>query len=160
MPSLLTSLADLEEQLERLEVHYLANPEGHLHFALLTDWADATCERMPGDEELVAALAEGIERLNARYEGPPGGGARFLLLHRRRLWNEQEGQWIGWERKRGKLHELNRLLRGATDTSFIPVARTAARGARRASATSSPWTPTPGFPRAPPTASSGRWRTR
>ncbi len=121
VPALLTSLTDLEEQLERLEVHYLANPEGHLHFALLTDWADATCERMPGDEELVVALAEGIERLNARYEGPPGGGARFLLLHRRRLWNQQEGQWIGWERKRGKLHELNRLLRGATDTSFIPA---------------------------------------
>jgi cyclic beta-1,2-glucan synthetase len=121
VPTLLTNQADLEEQLERLEVHYLANPEGHLHFALLTDWADASCERMPGDEELVAALAEGIERLNALYEGPPGGGARFLLLHRRRLWNEQEGKWIGWERKRGKLHELNRLLRGATDTSFIPV---------------------------------------
>jgi cyclic beta-1,2-glucan synthetase len=121
VPSLLTSLADLEEQLERLEVHYLANPEGHLHFALLTDWADAASERMPGDEELIAALAAGIERLNARYEGPPGGGARFLLLHRRRLWNEQEHRWIGWERKRGKLHELNRLLRGATDTSFIPI---------------------------------------
>jgi cyclic beta-1,2-glucan synthetase len=121
VPTLLTNHADLEEQLERLEVHYLANPEGHLHFALLTDWPDASCERMPGDEELVAALANGIERLNARYEGPPGGGARFLLLHRRRLWNEREGQWIGWERKRGKLRELNRLLRGATDTTFIPI---------------------------------------
>jgi cyclic beta-1,2-glucan synthetase len=121
VPALLTTLANLEEQLERLEVHYLANPEGHLHFALLTDWADAPRDRMPGDDELVAVLAEGIERLNARYESPPGGGARFLLLHRRRLWNEQEGQWIGWERKRGKLHELNRLLRGATDTTFVPI---------------------------------------
>ncbi len=121
VPTLLTDRADLEEQLERLEVHYLANPEGHLHFALLTDWADAPRDRMPGDEELVAALAEGIERLNVRYAGPLGGGERFLLLHRRRLWNEQEGQWIGWERKRGKLHELNRLLRGATDTTFIPI---------------------------------------
>jgi cyclic beta-1,2-glucan synthetase len=121
VPAMLTSLADLEEQLERLEVHYLANPEGHLHFALLTDWVDAPRERMPGDEELVAALAEGIERLNARYEGPPGGRARFLVLHRRRLWNAQQGQWIGWERKRGKLHELNRLLRGATDTTFIAI---------------------------------------
>jgi cyclic beta-1,2-glucan synthetase len=121
VPTLLTRQADLEEQLERLEVHYLANPEGHLHFALLTDWADASHERMPGDEELVAALADGIQRLNARYEGPPEGGKRFLLLHRRRLWNEQEGKWIGWERKRGKLHELNRLLRGATDTTFISV---------------------------------------
>jgi cyclic beta-1,2-glucan synthetase len=119
VPTLLTSHADVEEQLERLEVHYLANPEGHLHFALLTDWADATHEQMPGDEELVGALAAGIERLNARYDGPPGGGMRFLLLHRRRVWNEREGKWIGWERKRGKLHELNRLLRGAVDTTFM-----------------------------------------
>jgi cyclic beta-1,2-glucan synthetase len=74
---------------------------------------------MPGDEELVGALAAGIERLNARYDGPPGGGMRFLLLHRRRVWNEREGKWIGWERKRGKLHELNRLLRGAVDTTFM-----------------------------------------
>jgi cyclic beta-1,2-glucan synthetase len=121
VPTLLTNQADIDEQLERLEVHYLANPEGHLHFALLTDWPDASCERMAGDEELVATLADGIDRLNTRYEGPPGGGERFLLLHRRRLWNEREGKWIGWERKRGKLHELNLLLRGATDTTFIPI---------------------------------------
>jgi cyclic beta-1,2-glucan synthetase len=121
VPTLLTSHTDLQEQLERLEVHYLSNPEGHLHFALLTDWVDAPHERMPGDDELVAALDDGIQRLNTRYEGPPEGGQRFLLLHRRRLWNEQEGKWMGWERKRGKLHELNRLLRGATDTTFISI---------------------------------------
>ena len=121
VPTLLTNLSDLDEQLERLEVHYLANPEGHLHFALLTDWPDAPCEQMPGDDELVAALADGIERLNARHEAPPGAERRFLLLHRRRLWNESDGRWIGWERKRGKLHELNRLLRGATDTSFASI---------------------------------------
>jgi len=121
VPMLLTSHDDIEVQVERLEVHYLANPEGHLHFALLSDWADAHSERMPDDEELLTALADGIARLNERYEGPPGAGSRFLLLHRRRLWNEKEGKWIGWERKRGKLHELNRLLRGAKDTSFIPV---------------------------------------
>ena len=48
-------------------------------------------------------------------------GPRFFLLHRRRVWNEGQGKWIGWERKRGKLHELNRLLRGATDTTFLAV---------------------------------------
>ncbi|HVH05774.1 MAG TPA: glycosyl transferase, partial [Myxococcota bacterium] len=119
VPTLLTTLADLEEQLERLEVHYLANPEGHLHFALLTDGEDAAQEHLPGDAALVAALGDGIERLNARYDAPPGEEKRFLVLHRRRLWNEREGKWIGWERKRGKLHELNRLLRGATDTTFM-----------------------------------------
>ena len=121
VPMLLTNQQDIEEQVERLEVHYLANPEGHLHFALLSDWADAPSEDMPGDRNLLTALAYGIGRLNEKYEGPPGAGSRFLLLHRRRLWNEKEGKWIGWERKRGKLHELNRLLRGAEDTTYIPV---------------------------------------
>ena len=121
VPTLLADHADIEEQLERLEVHYLANSEGDLYFALLTDWPDALCEHTPSDASLLAALADGIDRLNTRYEGPPDGGERFLLLHRRRLWNEQEGKWIGWERKRGKLHELNRLLRGALDTTFISI---------------------------------------
>ena len=121
VPTLLTRRADIEGQLERLEVHYLANPDGQLHFALVTDWADATTEKTPGDEELLAALAGGIAHLNLRYGSPPGGGERFLLLHRRRLWNDSEGKWIGWERKRGKLRELNRLLRGAGDTSFVPI---------------------------------------
>jgi cyclic beta-1,2-glucan synthetase len=121
VPTLLRRRSEIEEQLERLEVHYLANPEGEIHFALLTDWADATAERVPGDEVLVGDVAAGIARLNRRYPGPAGGGERFLLLHRRRLWNDKEGRWIGWERKRGKLHELNRLLRGAPDTSFIPI---------------------------------------
>jgi cyclic beta-1,2-glucan synthetase len=121
VPTLLRRRSETEEQLERLEVHYLANSEGEIHFALLTDWADAAAERVPGDDDLLSGMAAGIARLNLRYPGPPGGGARFLLLHRRRLWNESEGRWIGWERKRGKLHELNRLLRGARDTSFIPI---------------------------------------
>jgi cyclic beta-1,2-glucan synthetase len=121
VPTLLSSRADVEEQLERLEVHFLANPEGDIYFALLSDWVDAPRESMPSDAPLLAALAAGIERLNERYGSPPGGGERFLLLHRRRLWNEQQRKWIARERKRGKLHELNRLLRGATDTTFVPV---------------------------------------
>ncbi len=73
---------------------------------------------MDGDEELLAAAKEGIARLNQRY-GPAPGGDRFLLLHRRRVWNEGESCCMGWERKRGKLCELNRLLRGAKDTTFL-----------------------------------------
>jgi cyclic beta-1,2-glucan synthetase len=54
--------------------------------------------------------------LNLRHPLGAAEGTRFLLLPRRRVWNAREGVWMGWERKRGKLHELNRLLRGATDT--------------------------------------------
>ncbi len=121
MPTLLGRNADVEEQIERLEVHYLANPDGALHFALLSDFPDAPSETMPGDERLLAAATCGIARLNRRHGPAPGGGDRFFLFHRRRLWNPSEGKWIGWERKRGKLRELNRLLRGATDTSFLPA---------------------------------------
>ena len=118
VPTLLTTQEFIEEQVERLEIHYLASPEGNLYFALLSDWVDAMTEHLEGDDALLAAAAEGIAKLNQRH-GAVGGGDRFLLLHRRRIWNEGEGRWIGWERKRGKLHELNRLLRGATDTTFI-----------------------------------------
>ena len=120
VPTLLTTPEDIAEQVERLEIHHLASPEGDLHFALLSDWIDADVDRAEGDAELVAVARDGIERLNRRY-GPAPAGPRFLLLHRRRVWNESERRWIGWERKRGKLHELNRLLRGATDTTFMDI---------------------------------------
>src|SRR6185503_1668290 len=88
-------------------------------FALVSDWTDADSETLPRDQLLVSRAREGIARLNARHGEAPGGGDRFLLFHRRRLWNPVQGKWMGWERKRGKLHELNRLLRGATDTTFL-----------------------------------------
>jgi len=121
VPTMLTTRAALEEQIERLEIHYLASPEGDLHFALLSDWTDASTEHTEADSALLEEAAKGIDRLNAQY-GPAPGGERFLLLHRKRVWNEGQRLWIGWERKRGKLHELNRLLRGATDTTFVTIA--------------------------------------
>src|ERR1051325_854850 len=74
---------------------------------------------MLGDDGLLAGAVDGIAQLNRRHGQATDGSERFLLFHRRRRWNESERKWIGWERKRGKLHELNRLLRGATDTSFV-----------------------------------------
>ena len=117
MPALLTTVAVVEAQIERLEIHHLASPHAELYFALLSDWTDASEESTLADGSLLQAAARGIERLNARYPRGPAGN-RFLLLHRRRTWCEVQQCWMGWERKRGKLHELNRLLRGATDTTF------------------------------------------
>jgi cyclic beta-1,2-glucan synthetase len=123
VPTLLTSEAVATELLEKLEVHYLANQDPQFYFALLTDFADAPTEEMPNDEALLAATLGGIERLNRRYASDSREGAeaprRFFLFHRRRQWNQSEGHWIAWERKRGKLEEFNRLLRGARNTSFV-----------------------------------------
>lgn len=121
VPTLLVNEAETEEQIALLEVHYLANPDGDVRFALLTDWPDSDAETLPGDTALLRCAAERIEQLNALHGPAPDGAKRFFFMHRKRLWNEGEGKWMGWERKRGKLHEFNRLLRGATDTSFIPI---------------------------------------
>jgi len=125
VPMLLASEADVEAQVGGLEVHYLGNREGDLRFALLSDWLDAPTESVPGDDELLSAAAAAIDRLNERHGEAPGGGARFLLFHRRRSWNEVEGCWMGWERKRGKLHELNALLRGSATTGILTTGRAA-----------------------------------
>ena len=130
VPMLLTDAAEVEKQVERLEVHYLANPDGDVYFAVLSDWMDAPAEHMPGDDETLAAARAGIDRLNRRHGVAAHGGERFLLFHRRRLWNDRERTWMGWERKRGKLHELNRLLRGVSDTSFVSTASAAPSGVR------------------------------
>ena len=121
VPTLLTSEAALLEQIERLEVHHLAGTSGDLVFALLSDGVDADQEVVEGDARLLEIAVEAIDRLNQRY-GPGPGGDRFLWLHRRRVFNPAEGKWMGWERKRGKICELNRLLRGATDTTFVTIA--------------------------------------
>lgn len=117
VPVLLDTLSDLDACIERLEVHHLSSPDGALHYALLSDGPDSATETRPQDGELIAHAAQAMARLNAAY--PSLRGDRFLFLHRRRLWNPAMGVWMGWERKRGKLSELNRLLRGASDTSFL-----------------------------------------
>jgi cyclic beta-1,2-glucan synthetase len=121
VPMLLTDEPALLEQIEGLEVHHLSGAGGDLTFALLSDGLDADQEVVAGDAALLRAAAQAIADLNRRYLPGPSGVNRFLLLHRRRVFNPGENKWMGWERKRGKLHELNRLLRGATDTTFMPI---------------------------------------
>ena len=119
VPTLIGSRDDVEDAIRMLEVHHLANMTGEVHFALLSDWPDSRAEQDTADEEILAFAQAEIDNLNERY--PVGGAPRFYLLHRRRLYNPQQKTWMGWERKRGKLHELNLLLRGDPDTTFLPT---------------------------------------
>jgi cyclic beta-1,2-glucan synthetase len=116
MPTMLLRLESGESLAARLEVHYLSNPDPQLRFALLTDFADAPTEHAPTDEPFLQAALACIRALNEKYA--VSGPDRFYLFHRRRQWNPVMNCWMGWERKRGKLSEFNRLLRGARDTSF------------------------------------------
>src|SRR5437868_5087208 len=107
VPLLLTTPDAIQNELNRLEIRYLGNTDGNLRFSLLSDFADAPRESMPEDAEYIDIVARGIEELNRRH-----GAGRFFLFHRGRSWSESEQRWIGWERKRGKLEELNRFLIG------------------------------------------------
>ena len=111
VPTLLLSRTGVERLLENLEIHYLANRDPNLLFALLTDFPDARTRQGPHDG-LLEYCAEGIRRLNERHGS---AHAPFYLFHRARQWNASEDAWMGWERKRGKLTDFNRYLLGEAD---------------------------------------------
>ena len=113
VPTLLLSRQGVENLLERIEIHFLANRDRHLYFALLTDFADSDS---PNDvpTALLEACAEGIHRLNARHASSIGREP-FYLFHRDSQFNAQEGVWMGRERKRGKLEDFNAFLLGRGD---------------------------------------------
>ena len=116
IPTLFARVEAVEEALSSLEVQFLANRESHLHFAVLSDFPDAPDETEAGDAAIVEAAATGVRELNARYG--EGRNDLFYLFHRPRRWNAQQGVWMGWERKRGKLAEFNRFLRDGTTDAF------------------------------------------
>jgi cyclic beta-1,2-glucan synthetase len=117
MPTLLGRAEDVASMVRQLELHYLSNPDPQLQFALLTDDVDARAPpEVTGEPSLLEVAAQRIAGLNAKH-GKDGYGP-FHLLHRTPQWNPSEECFMGWERKRGKLEELNRLLRGDTRTSF------------------------------------------
>src|SRR5216110_2456886 len=107
VPMLLTTPSAIQNQLGRLEIHYLGNTDPNLRFSLLSDFSDAPRQSMPEDAEYIDIVARGIEELNRRH-----GTGHFFLFHRGRMWSESEQRWIGWERKRGKLEQLNQFLIG------------------------------------------------
>ncbi|MGA9421893.1 MAG: cyclic beta 1-2 glucan synthetase, partial [Rhodanobacteraceae bacterium] len=116
VPCMLSDDETVDRLVEDLEIRFLANRDPHLSYALLTDFPDAPAAMMPSDDALLVRAATAIERLNAEYADP--GRAPFFLLHRPRRWNECEGVWMGRERKRGKLADLNALLRGDPGDRF------------------------------------------
>ena len=124
IPTLITSVQNIEALIEALEVRFLANRDAQLHFGLLTDFRDANEETLPEDEPLVQLARSRIDELNQKYGSEIDGAksASFFLFHRPRRWNPQERVWMGYERKRGKLAQLNALLRSGGQGCFSVIA--------------------------------------
>ena len=119
VPTMLRRAEDGAALAEGLELRWLANRDPALRFALVTDFADAPTQEIPGDAEALAGARGAVAALNARH-GHDGSGP-FLLLHRPRRHNPVEGCWMGWERKRGKLEHLNALLRRGERQHFSVI---------------------------------------
>jgi cyclic beta-1,2-glucan synthetase len=114
VPSLLLSEKQIRKLVNDLEVRYLANRNRNLHFVLLTDLQDSLSKPNENDSHPLVDLAVRlVNDLNAKYAASDQGS--FLLLHRHRRYNVRQEVWMGWERKRGKLLDLNKLLAGEYD---------------------------------------------
>ncbi len=114
VPTLLMSEKQVRELFDELEVRYLANQDPNIHFGLLTDLPDSVTRPRANDTDPLVDLAIQLtDELNERYDG--SGAGSFFLLHRHRIFNARQGVWMGWERKRGKLLDLNKLLKGQFD---------------------------------------------
>ena len=119
VPAMLTNTTETESLIEALEIRYLANRNEQLHFGLLTDFMDAAQETIPEDSDLLETAINGIKSLNKKYEREKND--LFFLFHRTRKWNPKENAWMGYERKRGKIADLNDLLRGSTIENFSHI---------------------------------------
>ena len=125
IPTMLTSSQNIEKLIKALEVRFLANRDDYLHFGLLTDFRDAIEEILPEDKPLLQLAQQRINELNEKYPGLEGD--TFFLFHRPRRWNPHDRIWMGYERKRGKLKDLNGFLRdGSTDRFLLVVGKTTA----------------------------------
>jgi cyclic beta-1,2-glucan synthetase len=119
VPTLLTTLTQVEKLVEELEVRFLSNRDDNLLFGLLTDFRDAPAQVLSEDEALLRLAQKKIIELNTRYERATND--TFFLFHRPRKWNNVDRVWMGYERKRGKLSELNHLLRGQSKEHFSVI---------------------------------------
>ena len=109
VPTLLLNEAQVDDLVDQLEARYLSNQDPNIHFGLLTDLPDAKARPLDeGFDPLAMRVVGRVNELNARYQDQRGGS--FFLLHRHRVFNSRQGVWMGWERKRGKLLDLNNLL--------------------------------------------------
>ncbi|MBC2399085.1 GH36-type glycosyl hydrolase domain-containing protein [Clostridium tetanomorphum] len=116
IPTLLNNKKRVKELIEDLEIYYLANKSENIYYAILGDFKDSQEEHEEKDEEIIQSGLNGVKQLNQKYASKEKD--IFYFFNRYRQFNEKEGTWLGWERKRGKLMEFNALIRGDKNTSY------------------------------------------
>ena len=114
VPTLLNSTDRVKKMIRNLEIYYLGNKMDNLYFALLGDASETSKEKMEYDDDIIKVGTEEVKRLNQKY-----GKEIFFFLYRKRVYNEKQGTWLGYERKRGMLTEFNNFLLTGEQGTFI-----------------------------------------
>ena len=113
IPTIVADENKIKRMFDVLETFYIINKTDNLYFTLLGDAKAADKEVMPFDEIVSKYGREYAEKLNKKY-----GKELFYFIYRKRHWNENEGQYLGYERKRGALNQFNRILLGKIDDKY------------------------------------------
>ncbi len=116
IPTILKSKEKVEELMKKLEVYYLANKSDNIYFALLGDCSESSKQIEEFDKEVAEIGLEMTKKLNKKY--PDGKFPKFHFIYRKRMWNEKEDSFLGWERKRGLLNQFNEYVLGNTSSPF------------------------------------------
>ena len=117
IPTIVKNKEKVHELFSKLEVYYIANKSDNLYFTLLADCSSGQNDVEKYDEEIIHAGIDEINKLNEKY--PDEKFKKFNFIYRKRMWNEQEGCYLGWERKRGAINQFNEYILGNLKNPFL-----------------------------------------
>lgn len=116
IPTIIKNGKRVEELMHKLEVYYIANKSDNIYFALLGDCSTSSNEEEGFDEEVINTGKKMVDILNKKY--PDEKFTKFNFIYRKRMWNEGEEAYLGWERKRGLLNQFNEYILGNISNPF------------------------------------------
>lgn len=116
IPTIIKNGKRVEELMHKLEVYYIANKSDNIYFALLGDCSTSSNEEEGFDEEVINTGKKIVDILNKKY--PDEKFTKFNFIYRKRMWNEGEEAYLGWERKRGLLNQFNEYILGNISNPF------------------------------------------